>query len=136
MFAVVFSLMAENSSTWEQEENDVVFWKYSKHITSSSSDTPSRQKKISTFDGNTSLIELTNQRSVATKSTNQITNSLRSEMHIGKGRYNNTVTVLCCQLCDNLVTTGLYQSCWDNLGTSLIFQLSLLHVIKKLFQTR
>lgn len=78
--------MAENNSSWEQEENDVVLWKYSKHITGNTSETTSRQKKISTFDGNTSLIELTNQRSVATKSTNQITNSLRSERHIGKGR--------------------------------------------------
>ena len=114
IFAVVFSLMAENSSTWGQEENDVVCWKYSKHVTSSSSDTPSRQKKISTFDGNTSLIELTNQRSVATKSTNQITNSLRSEMHIGKGRYNNIVTVLYCQMyklnvCIRVVGTTLEQ---------------------------
>ena len=28
-----------------------------------------------------------------------------------KSSYNNTVAVLCCQLCDNLVITGLYQSC-------------------------
>ena len=25
-----------------------------------------------------------------------------------QSRYNNTLTALCCQLCDNLVTTGLY----------------------------
>jgi hypothetical protein len=77
--------MAENNSTWEQEENDVVFWKYSKHI-SATVEPASGQKKISTQDDNTSFMELTNQRSIATKSTNQITNSLRSERHTGKGR--------------------------------------------------
>ena len=34
--------------------------------------------------------------------------------------YNNIVTTLCCQLCDNLVTTGLYQSSFEkNLVSSL-----------------
>ena len=32
----------------------------------------------------------------------------------------------CFQLCDNLVTTGLYQSCKDNLVTCLVFLSSLL----------
>ena len=76
--------MTENS-TWEQEENDVVLWKYSKHILATSAPTIS-EKKISIQDDSTSFVELTNQRSVATKSTNQITSSLRSERHTGKGR--------------------------------------------------
>ena len=47
---------------------------------------------------------------------------------------NNIVTALCCQLCDNLVTTGLYQSRWGNIVTSLIFPSSLLQTVNKLFQ--
>ena len=39
---------------------------------------------------------------------------------------NNTVKVWCFQLCDNHVTTGLYQSCKDNLVTYLVFLSSLL----------
>lgn len=57
----VFSLMADNNSTqWEGDENDVLIWKYSQHITSV-------------------MVELTNERSVATKSTNQIARRLISE---------------------------------------------------------
>ena len=66
------------TSNWEQEENDVVVWKYSKHISATSEPTL-RVKKVSTQDGSTSFMELTNQRSVATKSTNQITTSLGSQ---------------------------------------------------------
>ena len=84
IFNSVLSLMSENSA-WEQEENEVVVWKYSKHITAPSESTL-RVKKVSTQDDSTSFMELTNQRSVATKSTNQITTSLRSERHTGKGR--------------------------------------------------
>ena len=42
--------------------------------------------------------------------------------------YNNTLTVLCCQLCDNLVTKRLYQNCYHHLETSLIFSSSSLQV--------
>ena len=72
--------MTENSN-WEQEENEVMIWKYSKHISSTSDHPSSREKKISAQDDDTSFMELTNQRSVATKSTNQITSSLRSNKH-------------------------------------------------------
>ena len=41
-----------------------------------------------------------------------------------------TILFLCSQPCDDLVTTGLYQSCWDNIVTSLIFPPSLLQVFK------
>ena len=78
----LMSLMSENSA-WEQEENEVVVWKYSKFITAPSESTL-RVKKVSTQDDSTSLMELTNQRSVATKSTNWVSTSLRSERHTEK----------------------------------------------------
>ncbi|XP_028406218.1 regulator of G-protein signaling 22-like [Dendronephthya gigantea] len=80
----LMSLMSENTS-WEQEENDVILWKYSKHISATVEPT-SRQKKISTQDDVTSFMELANQRSVATKSTNHLTSSLKSEKNVSKAK--------------------------------------------------
>ena len=48
--------------------------------------------------------------------------------------YSNIVTALCCQSCNKLATTGLYQSCKNNLVTSLIFSSSLEQLVDNLVQ--
>ena len=45
------------------------------------------------------------------------------------------VTNLTTQHCNNIVRSCLYQSCWNNLVTSLIVPSSLLQVVNSMFQT-
>lgn len=69
-----------DTGSWENDEEDVVLWRYSKHLAASEV----RAKKMSTRADTSSLIEPTNQRSLTTKSTVYITNSLKSERNTGK----------------------------------------------------
>ena len=52
-----------------------------------------------------------------------------------QSRCHKIVTKLTTQDCNNIVISWLYQSCWNNLVTSLIVPSSLLRVVNSLFQT-
>jgi hypothetical protein len=47
----------------------------------------------------------------------------------------NDVARLTTQGCNNIDISWLYQTCWNNLATSLIISTSLLQVVNSLFQT-
>jgi hypothetical protein len=57
-----------------------------------------------------------------------------SDLFQGRSNKSDTVTMT-TQGCTNIVISWLYQTCWNNLATSLLISTRLLQVVNSLFQT-